>query len=64
MNKFNEEISHWNEYSYVVINDIQGYVLMIWYKICTWRSTPTDNKCLMIEVFYRSSYERYYPHLL
>ena len=21
MNKFNEEISHWNEYNYVVIND-------------------------------------------
>ena len=21
MNKFNEEVSHWNEYNYVVIND-------------------------------------------
>ena len=21
MNKFNEEISHWNEYDYVVVND-------------------------------------------
>ena len=21
MNKFNEELSHWNEYNYVVIND-------------------------------------------
>ena len=21
MNKFNEEISHWNEYNYVVVND-------------------------------------------
>ena len=21
MNKFNEEVSHWNEYDYVVIND-------------------------------------------
>ena len=21
MNKFNEELSHWNEYSYVVVND-------------------------------------------
>ena len=21
MNKFNEEVSHWNEYNYVVVND-------------------------------------------